>query len=154
MTYEELSNLMLEVWIVAGVENATIEDVEKDRKQPSIFQKCSVCRGKNQRKYIWYLEDEENGRQACMDLITRQFLTTEQIAEVFGLNEEKTEMSQEMNNAINIIFQEIPTWKMTPKEKHQFTLAQQGNRGALCDLLASLGMASDNRFVGFFAEQN
>ena len=151
--YQELSNMMLEVWHAAGLENATIEDVEKDRKAPFGEQKCSVCRGNNDRQYIWYL-DEENNREACMDKITRRFLTHEQIVKVFGLDEEEPEISQEMSNAINIICAEVNPWEMTAEQKRELKLAKKGNRGALCDLLTSLGMESDERFTGFYDEQD
>ena len=149
MTYDEMNKLMLEVWKTAGMKDATIEEGEADRKLYGRA-RCTICRGDNGRRYIWYLDDDR--REACLDVAANRYLTHEEIVRVFRLDEEPIAISQEMNQAVNTVMQSVKEWELTGEEKRSLRLAQQGNAGALADLLTSLNLQNDPRFAGFFAE--
>ena len=143
-----MNELMRNVMSAAGVENPTIADVDTAKKANNI----SIYTGDNGRRYIWYLDDDV--REACWDIAARRYLSHEEIVRVFGLEEEekKEKMGPEMVKAIGIVMNEYQAWDLTGEQRRTLSLAQTGDAGALCDLLASLGMENDARFGGFYEE--
>ena len=61
-------------------------------------------------------------------------------------------MGEGMREAINAAMDAAKPWEMTAEETRWLKMAQNGNEGALCELLAALGLTDDERCAGFYAE--
>lgn len=64
------------------------------------------------------------------------------------------ELSETFSEAINSFYNFVQPWELTKNEKKLLNLAQSGNAGAFCDLLASQGLENKDTFNAFYAEIN
>lgn len=60
-------------------------------------------------------------------------------------------MTTVMKKAINQVMDMVKPWELSAVEQKNLRLAESGNEGALCDLLASLGMQGRKEFDSFYA---
>ena len=63
-------------------------------------------------------------------------------------------MNEIFKNAINEFMFMVKEWEMSSTEQENLKLAQQGNVGAFCDLLASQELRTNSRFDEFYAWVN
>lgn len=63
-------------------------------------------------------------------------------------------MNEIFKNAINEFMFMVKPWEMSSTEQESLKLAQQGNVGAFCDLLASQGLRNNSCFNEFYAWVN
>lgn len=76
------------------------------------------------------------------------------IAEELQLKEENMGMSEEMKRAIDLFMQDVKPWELNKYETNLLTLAQSGNEGALCELLASHGLHRQTKYDDFYISLN